>query len=67
MRIRESRHVDQHSYHPDPSPGLKLAHPKIYNICEQLKSMKGSVLMIQNCRISMKQGNNRIRITRRIQ
>ena len=40
--------------------GFELAHPNIYPINELLECMKGLVLQIQNYRISMTQGNNRI-------
>ena len=40
--------------------GFELAHPNIYPIYELLECMKGPVLQIQSCRISMTQGNNRI-------
>ena len=40
--------------------GFELAHPNIYPIYELLECMKGLVLQIQNYRISMTQGNNRI-------
>ena len=40
--------------------GFELAHPNIYPIDELLKYMKGPVLQIQNYRMSMTQGNNRI-------
>ena len=29
--------------------GFELAHPKIYIICELLRCMKGTVLLIQSC------------------
>ena len=37
-----------------------VALPKIYIICKLLKHVKGPILKIQSCRISMTQGNNRI-------
>ena len=37
-----------------------MVHPNIYPIYELLECMKGLVLQIQNYRISMTQGNNRI-------
>ena len=37
-----------------------MAHPKIDLIYELLERVKGLALQIQNCRISMTQGNNRI-------
>jgi hypothetical protein len=37
-----------------------LGHPNIYPIYDLLEHMKGLVLQIQSCRISMKQGNNGI-------
>ena len=40
--------------------GFELAHTKIYIICELLEHIKGPVLLIQSCRISMTQGNNRM-------
>jgi hypothetical protein len=40
--------------------GFELAHPNIYPIDELLKYMKGPVPQIQNYRMSMTQGNNRI-------
>ena len=40
--------------------GFVLAHPNIYPIYELLACVKGLVLQIQSCRISMTQGNNRI-------
>jgi hypothetical protein len=53
MRIRECWSTDQISYHPSPDPGFRLAHLKIYSICELLELMKGPGLLIQSCRISM--------------
>ena len=38
---------------------FELAHPNIYPISELLEHVKGLVLQIQSCRISMTQGNNR--------
>jgi hypothetical protein len=40
--------------------GFKLAHFKIYPICECLEQMKVLILQIQNCRTSTIQGNSRI-------
>ena len=40
--------------------GFELAHPNIYPINELLECMKGLVLQIQNPRVSMTQGNNRL-------
>ena len=40
--------------------GFELAHPNIYPIKELLKCMKRLVLQIQNYRIFMTRGNNRI-------
>jgi hypothetical protein len=41
--------------------GFELAHPNNYHIDELLECMKGlQDLQIQNCRISMIQGTNRI-------
>jgi hypothetical protein len=40
--------------------GFGLAHPSIYPIYDQLEHVKGWVLQIQSCRISMTQDNNRI-------
>jgi hypothetical protein len=40
--------------------GSGMAQPNIYPINELLEYMKGPVLQIQNHRISMTQGNNRI-------
>jgi hypothetical protein len=40
--------------------GFELAHPKIYIICDLLGFMKGLVLQIQSCKISMTHGNTRI-------
>lgn len=37
-----------------------MAYPKAYPIDELLKYMKGLVLQIQNYRISMTQGDNRL-------
>ena len=39
---------------------FELFHPNIYSIYELLEHVKGPVLQIQSCRISMTQGNNRI-------
>ena len=39
---------------------FELTHPNIYSIYELLEHVKGPVLQIQSCRISMTQGNNRI-------
>lgn len=58
--IRESRQADKRSCHPGPGPELKLDYPRIYIICELLEHVKGLVPLIQNCRISMTQDNNRI-------
>ena len=40
--------------------GFELAHASTYPIEELLECMKGSVLQIQNYRVSMTQGDNRI-------
>jgi hypothetical protein len=40
--------------------GFELAHPIVYPIDGLLECMKGLVLQIQNYRMSMIQGNNRI-------
>lgn len=40
--------------------GSELAHPNNYPFYELLESMKGPVLQIQGCRISMTQGNSRL-------
>lgn len=40
--------------------GFEVTHPKTYFICELLNHVKGPVLQIQSCRISMTQGNSRI-------
>ena len=40
--------------------GFELSHPQFYILCELLECVKGSVLLIQSCRISTTQGNNRI-------
>jgi hypothetical protein len=40
--------------------GSELAHPNIYIICKWLRHMKGPVLLIQGCRLSMNQSNNGI-------
>ena len=40
--------------------GFELAHPNIYPIYELLECVKVPVLQIQNYRISMTQGNDRI-------
>ena len=40
--------------------GFELAHPQIYLINELLEHVKSLVLLIQVCRISLTQGNNRI-------
>jgi hypothetical protein len=37
-----------------------LAHPNIYLICDLLECMKGLVLQIHSCRISVTQGSNGI-------
>lgn len=37
-----------------------MGHPKIYIIYKQLVFMKGPVLLLQSCRVSMTQCNNRI-------
>ena len=60
VQIRESWHTDQLSYHHTPMQGSELAHPKIYIIYELLGCVKGPVLLIQSCKISMTQGNNRM-------
>jgi hypothetical protein len=36
-----------------------LVHPNIYSIYELLEHVKGPVLQVQGCRISMTQGNSR--------
>ena len=43
--------------------GFEWAHPNIYPIYHLLEYMKGLVLQIQSCRISMTQGNNRISLS----
>jgi hypothetical protein len=40
--------------------GCELVHPNNYPIYEQLECMKGLVLQIQNYKISMTPGSNRI-------
>ena len=40
--------------------GFKLAQPTMHIIFELLEYVKGPVPLIQRCRISMTQGNNRI-------
>jgi hypothetical protein len=42
------------------NPGTTQAHLNIYLIYELLKHVKGPVLQIQSCRISMTQDNKRI-------
>ena len=39
--------------------GSEVAHPKIYVNCKWLEFMKGPVLLIQTCRISMTQAGQR--------
>ena len=39
--------------------GSELTHPTIYISCEWLGCVKGTILLIQSCRISMTQGKNR--------
>jgi hypothetical protein len=58
--IRESWCTDQLSYQPGQMQGFELAHPKIYIRYEWLGCKKGQDLLIQSCRISMTQGNNRL-------
>lgn len=41
VQMQASWRADQFSYHPGPDPGLELAYPKIYTICELLEPMKG--------------------------
>jgi hypothetical protein len=55
-RAQESWQADQLSYHQGTDPG----HPNIYPICELLECVKGVVLQIQSCRISMTQANKGI-------
>ena len=40
--------------------GFELAHPNIYPTYELLELVKGPVLQIQSCRISMAHGNDRL-------
>ena len=40
--------------------GFELAHPNIYPIDELLEHMNGLVLQIQNYKVSVTHGNNRI-------
>lgn len=47
-------------YHPDPDLQLRVGPLQIYIICKWLGCMEGLVLLIQSCRISITQGNNRI-------
>ena len=42
------------------SQGSELSHPQICIICKLLGCMQGPVLLIQSCRISTTQGDNRI-------
>ena len=35
----------------------EMVYPKIYIICKPWRCVKGPVLLIQSCRISMTQGN----------
>lgn len=39
---------------------IELAPPQTYILCGLLEKMKGPILLIQSCRNSMAQGNNRI-------
>lgn len=39
--------------------GSELAHPNVYSTCELLEHVKGLVLLIQSCRISMTLCNSR--------
>jgi hypothetical protein len=57
--IRES-HADQLNYHQIKAQiqGSELAHPKICIIFEPLGCLKGPVLLIQSCRISMTQDDH---------
>lgn len=40
--------------------GSELAHPNIYSIDELLEHINGLVLQVQNFKLPMTQGNNRI-------
>ena len=57
---QESQQADQLRTSQFHFQDLELAYPNIYPIGELLESRKGLVLQIQNYRISITQGNNRI-------
>ena len=61
--FRESKSCILHGQQCSSGPGcggFELAHPNIYPIYELLECVKVPVLQIQNYRISMTQGNDRI-------
>jgi hypothetical protein len=58
VRIRESHQADQ--LIATQIYGSELARPQTYIICELLGCMKGLLVQIENCKISLTQGNNRI-------
>ena len=57
VRVQVSWLADQPSHHTGLDSGL--AHPDIYLIYEILECVKGLVLLIQSCRISMTLGNSK--------
>ena len=57
---KESWQADQLSDHPGPEPRLGVGPPQHLPIYELLEHVKGPVLQIQSCRVSMIQGDNRI-------
>lgn len=59
--------ADQLRYLSGPDQGFELVQANIYLIHELLGVLKGPVLQIQNYRISMTQGNNRMRVPVRFQ
>lgn len=60
LRTEESCHADQLTYCLGPDQGFELANLNIYPIYYLLEQVKGLLLQIQVCRISMTQDNNGI-------
>lgn len=54
---RENQYADQLSCHPGPDPGCWADPPQNFIIFKWLGHVKGPVLLIQSCRLSMTQDN----------
>lgn len=61
VQIIETLQADQISYHPGPDPRIgNVPCPTPKSISSVYRLVKGPILLIQSCWMSMTQGNNRI-------